>query len=118
MFELFRWAARQLRRFWGWLIGVTLHVATWGDDWMGTGKRSRPFRTVTRALKSVPVPANRRYTVLVAAGVYREAGPITIDIKCGPFGMIVITGVKGGGTIIDAREYSEELEPVLWRGLR
>lgn len=66
---------------------ITVHVSGTGSDTSGTGAEDAPYRTITKALSTLPKNLNgKAVTVRVAAGSYYEnvvvkgfTGPITIN---------------------------------------
>lgn len=93
--------------------GITVYVSTSGNDASGTGLASAPYRTIGRALESVPRNLNGKTALIsIAAGTYAEHVVVSgyndgILILGGEYGdTVTINSLEVSGSICEIRDIS------------
>ena len=85
-------------------VPTSIYVSGAGSDTLGNGTSSNPYKTINKALSSLPKNLNGvRASIMIAAGTYNET--VNVDRFYG--GRIVLSGTSGasitiGGLVINS----------------
>lgn len=83
--------------------GLNIYVSTSGNDTTGDGSQSKPFRTIQKAVDSIPPVLNGKVVkIRVSAGIYDE--DVIIAGKAGSFGHRPIQ-LLGATSVSNATNY-------------